>query len=86
MASIQSRAEPEQMWQCGRCDELHDDEYAAHECCSQVCEVWICPTCGKDHDTRNDALICADRDADAGVVVLPTPLELEAAGQLRLLP
>lgn len=86
MASTQSRAKPEQKWQCGRCGDLHDDDYDALACCAHACEVWICTTCGKDHDTRNDALSCADRDVDAGVVVLPTPLELEAAGQLRLLP
>ena len=88
MASIQITHEPAQKWECGDCGDLHDCDLDALECCKEIHEVWVCPICDDKHDTRDDALNCAAADLDAsdGIIVVATPLELEAAGQLRLLP
>lgn len=54
-----SEREIQSKWQCGECDELHDTEYEAEECCRlDVFEIWICPACGKDHDEKQAAIDC----------------------------
>lgn len=48
-----------QAWACGSCEEVHDSEYAAEECCRpEPYRVWICPACTKAHDSEQDASAC----------------------------
>jgi len=74
------------MFRCSECGELHVWEDDAQSCCApKVTAVpcWACSECGDvtdDEDTARHCCLAED------VVLLPTPLQLEAAGQQRLLP
>lgn len=46
--------------------------------------VYVCPECGDDYSEEVEALDCCGHDEDAPPH--PSTAELEAAGQLRLLP
>lgn len=54
------------MWRCPVCDELHDDEDDAEDCCSDPGDDsanapdWarICPVCGHAEETARDAADC----------------------------
>ena len=52
------------MWQCSGCNELHEDEDDAENCCRpEVYEVWRCDSCGKRHDEELEAEnCCAEHD------------------------
>ncbi len=82
---------PEVRWRCESCGELHGFEDDAYECCRPaISERFICPECGDDFRTADSALDCltahqADDDADAPIHLV-TAAELEAAGQMRLVP
>lgn len=54
-------------WCCGRCDEKHEHEDDAIECCQpEVYEIFICPICDEEHDFEKDALsCCGDMDGEA---------------------
>lgn len=76
----------EPKWLCESCDEIHDDEEDARDCCpTQISEVFLCPICQMSFYVEIDALNCHDFDPN-GPPPPPTPAELEAAGQMRLLP
>lgn len=71
-------------YKCGKCDELHEYEEAAMECCApEVEEVtrWKYEDCDAEYDDITEARLCC---WDGVTVFLPTPAELEAAGQKRL--
>lgn len=71
-------------WQCCECDEVHDYEEDALECCRPgIREIYECPVCADIHDCSGDALACCGHDPD-GPPRPPTAAELEAAGQMRL--
>ena len=73
-------------WKCDHCDELHDYEEDAVDCCAPtISERWVCPECGDDYRTEAEAIECCEHDDDAPPPP-PTAEELEAAGQMRLLP
>lgn len=39
-------------YRCCECDDLHDTEDAAYECCPpQVKPVWICGKCNEEHES-----------------------------------
>lgn len=74
-------------YRCMECDTVHEDYDDAMGCCPvEIREVFICATCDTVHVDEADAEGCCpagDADeAESG----PTPAELEAAGQQRLLP
>jgi hypothetical protein len=72
-----------QKWECGYCNEIHNREYDAEECCRpEVFEVYICPVCDDSHYSEDDAIECCPHDVDSPITV--SQAELEAAGQLRL--
>ena len=74
--------EPMRKWKCSACDELHDNEDDARECCPpSINEVYVCPVCGSDFPFYPDALMCCDCEDRT-----PTTAELEQAGQMRILP
>lgn len=72
-------------WKCSKCGDVHDDEEDAYECCRPaVVAGWLCPACNEFHVRKQDALDCCADES-----LLPRQLtadELEAAGQLRLIP
>lgn len=81
-----SKSGIEPKWQCSLCDEVHDFEDAAEDCCRpRVIEGYACPICQDLHRTEADALDCCGFDPDAPPAP-PSAAELEAAGQQRLLP
>lgn len=78
-------AHPPEVWRCGECFTVHDDEDDARDCCPQrIEEGYACPVCGEFHEEEAAAIACHDWDPDRPIS--PTVLELEAAGQLRLIP
>lgn len=77
----------EVMYRCDECGELHDTKDMAYECCPpRVSEVFIFPTCGESHDTEESALDCCEENLDEDIPTRINPLDLEAAGQMRLIP
>ena len=75
----------ESKWRCLNCRMVHDEEFEAEECCPvEIREVWICPTCGDVFNDQAEAIACHDFDPE--YVPPPSAAELEAAGQLRLVP
>ena len=73
-------------FRCSECGELHDWEDDAQSCCApDVHEVqcWKCSECGDVTDDEDQARYCC---LDEDIVLLPTPEQLEAAGQQRLVP
>jgi len=73
-------------YRCGECGELHDFEDDATACCAPDVtkeDCWKCSECGYVTDDEDEARHCC---LDEEVVLLPTPAQLEAAGQQRLLP
>ena len=77
---------PTEAWRCNECGTVHEDEDDARDCCQpSITEGYICAVCAVFHMDEDVAIdCCADIDLDGPR--LPTPRELEAAGQLRLLP
>jgi hypothetical protein len=79
-------------WRCHECGTLHDFEDDAHTCCRpQVSKVYVCQDCGDDHREKSEAVACCcDDDATSEErqqqVPRPTTAQLEALGQLRLVP
>jgi len=73
------------VFKCGECGDIHDEEDDAVECCFPgVTEGFLCPVCQGFFIDEEAALACHDTDED--FVPPPTAAELEAAGQMRLLP
>lgn len=73
-------------YKCCECGDLHDDLDDARECCvPRVEEVFLCPICQAPHNEEEDAIDCCGFDPD-GPPPPPSAAELEAAGQMRLLP
>lgn len=80
-----SGARAPEAWQCDRCGDVHDDEDDARACCApDVIAGYTCPLCATFHTGDAAALECCGWDPDKPIP--PTALELEAAGQLRLIP
>lgn len=56
-------------YQCSACDKVHDEEWAAEECCQpEVWTVWQCSVCSEIHDTEEEADDCC---GDHGVERCP---------------
>lgn len=71
-------------YRCEECGEIHEEESEAVECCQPgVTEIFQCSVC---HATFDDDEVaeehCWEHSDDEPDV--PTPAELEAAGQQRL--
>lgn len=48
-----------ELWRCGACHEIHDDEADARECCSpEIIELYGCVECGVVHDSEYEAESC----------------------------
>jgi len=80
---------PLKKWACGVCDDVHDDERDAEDCCHpSPFEVWECPECEDTHDTEKEAELCcgAEEGEEQDPLRLPPQHVLESAGQMRLLP
>ncbi len=61
------RGEVVRKWECGACNELHDHEFQAENCCApEITELWVCPICDEGHDKKADAESCC-QDTDACV-------------------
>lgn len=73
-------------YKCCKCGDVHNDADDAEDCCRPlIIEVWACPLCREEHSDEREALSCCDYDPD-GPLPPPTAAELEAMGQIRLLP
>ncbi|BCP56308.1 hypothetical protein K32_49250 [Kaistia sp. 32K] len=47
------------MYECDRCNQLHDREYQAEQCCEpDVRTVYVCPVCDNACSTRESATAC----------------------------
>lgn len=50
---------PKRAYECLRCNEVHENEDRAEECCRpEVGEVWLCDVCDGAHDDEPDAEKC----------------------------
>ena len=55
-------AEIKVMWECSCCNDLHDDEDDALDCCRPSAnEVFLCPVCDEAHDSMKEAQECLVR-------------------------
>lgn len=73
-------------WMCEGCDDIHDTEWDAQQCCPpEVTEIWRCPICSDIHYEEQGAILCCGFDPDAPPPP-PSAEELERAGQMRLVP
>jgi hypothetical protein len=80
-----SQASAPEAWQCDRCGDVHDNEDDARECCApEIIEGYLCPLCRDFHECEEAAFDCCGWDPD--MPIPPTAIELEAAGQMRLIP
>ena len=49
------------LYECGNCNEVHDDEDGAQECCMPtVSEVYQCPACEEIHNSHDEASKCCN--------------------------
>ena len=56
-----SKPQAKLLWECGSCNEVHEDEDGARECCApEVWECYGCPECEKVHDEEHKALSCCE--------------------------
>ncbi len=47
------------MYECSRCNELHEYESSAEDCCRpEVWTAYLCPVCDSAHETRKEAENC----------------------------
>lgn len=52
-----------ELYRCGECREIHDDEDGARECCTPaVYTIYVCPVCDDNHDDPDSALACCSVD------------------------
>lgn len=80
-----SEARPPEAWRCGDCETVHANEDDARECCAPLIDGgFLCPICRGFLLREEDAIACCDLYPDKPIT--PSALELEAAGQLRLIP
>ena len=78
-------ANPEKKWRCDNCGARHARESDAGYCCRpSITKGYICPTCETFHIEEYAAIACCQAEHEAPPT--PTAQELEAAGQVRLLP
>ena len=76
---------PIKVWLCDNCDARHKSEFDAMYCCQpSITSGYICPTCETFYIEEDEAIACCQVTAEE--VIHVTAQELEAAGQLRLLP
>lgn len=74
------------VWRCDECGTVHKDEDYARDCCRPtVTEGYVCATCETFYNEEDEAIACCALDAPEEQRP-PTAEELEAAGQVRLLP
>ena len=63
-------------WMCGSCNETHEQEWDAEDCCKpDVYEVYLCPVCNDDWGSEESALkCCPDKEApEPCTQLLPDP-------------
>ena len=55
-----------ELYRCGECREIHDDEDGARECCMpEVHTIYVCPVCSSHQDEPDKALRCCNVEAIA---------------------
>ena len=81
MATIKAR------YRCHGCAELHEDDWDAQNCCPPE-KVYACSVCDQDYFLPDDAESCCPEEEGNDPDALPfiSHVELEALGQLRLIP
>tara|TARA_B110001454_G_scaffold54930_2_gene53701 strand:- start:3622 stop:4008 length:387 start_codon:yes stop_codon:yes gene_type:complete len=48
-----------ELWKCGRCDEIHEWEDEARDCCApDITELYGCVECDEVHDDEIEAINC----------------------------
>lgn len=80
-----------EVFRCEMCGEVHEDDSDARDCCEpEITRLFKCTACGEIHSDEEEAEDCCieganeDHDID-GRLYMAQKLELERAGQLRLL-
>ncbi|TVO57555.1 hypothetical protein [Denitromonas halophila] len=73
-------------YQCGICEEMHDNYYIAADCCDRVSYWYECAVCQKTHRREEAADECC-AEAKAAIEIDPlsqpaTPEERAATGRL----
>jgi len=74
-------------YRCHECRELHEDRRDAQNCCPPE-EVYVCSVCDQDYFRLDEAESCCPEEEGSDPDALPfiSHAELEALGQLRLIP
>lgn len=50
-----------ELYRCGECKDIHEDEDGARECCMpEVHTIYVCPVCAEHHDDDDKALTCCN--------------------------
>ena len=76
---------PVKAWLCDSCDARHKSEFDAMYCCQpSITSGYVCPICEAFYTEEDQASDCCKTEPEEPR--LPTAEELEAAGQVRLLP
>lgn len=69
-------------YRCNECGSVYDEEDEALDCCPPtISTVYACDVCDTVYDTEEQAETCC-QDGE----YRPKPSDLEAAGQMRLIP
>lgn len=56
--------ESKKVYVCSRCDESHNYEFEAEECCQPaIWEMWACSECDETYDTEAEADRCHEASA-----------------------
>ena len=74
-------------FQCPTCGDMHDWDDEAEDCCPPEAEevtVWRCGNCDETYDDQDHARLCCWDGETELEPYMPTPAELEAAGQQRI--
>lgn len=81
---------PQKVYVCDACDAEHEYHHDAEDCCRpEVYTQWKCMGCDDLFGSEDQAQECHERHLDQQLIGgfrQPTPQELEAAGQQRLIP
>ena len=78
--------DPNKAWRCDECGTCHLHRRSAIDCCEPtVTEGYVCATCETFYEEEDKAIACCVQ-VEPEEQRPPTAEELEAAGQVRLLP
>jgi len=59
-----------EVWKCCECEEIHDDEDGAEDCCKpRIEELYRCDLCDEVHEGEDEAAECCGDSAEDGSLI-----------------